>query len=440
MRILYVSPFPPARDGIGTYTETIMKELRAGGHEASVIAAQRESASNPDVLAVLPTGRTELATLRDLVVDWQPDCIHVQFAVAAFGTRALALLQWLRLMRPTEIPVVITMHEVTRDIERLRSAGGLIYRAFAGCCDHIIVHTRDALTECVNAAGVPLDKISVIPHPTADPPAEVTTGKELRDRFGLDDDTVLLSFGFIHVDKGLPDLVRALRIARSNNPALLRDVRVVVAGAVRQRSGIFRLFELQDRMHLRYTRRLSRRIGVAQYILFTGYVPTNDIAGWFRTSSAVILPYRRTEQSGVAALANAFEIPVLASAVGGLRDLYSTSKWTFPPHDPNALAQVLVNFLSRADDSPSDFIAAQPVNDLAVVATATIEVYHATAGILNHRLWCRRRSSSNVRCPIESQLISAQYASPAADMAASMSASATARSASTALKPSTVPS
>ena len=229
MRILYVSPFPPARDGIGTYTETIMKELRAGGHEASVVAVRGESAGNPDVLGVLPTERTELATLRDLAVDWQPDCVHVQFAVAAFGTRTLALLQWLRLMRSTGIPVVITMHEVTRDIERLRYAGRLIYHALAARCDHIIVHTRGALTECVNAVGVPLDEISVIPHPTANPPTEVTTGKELRDRFGLDDDTVLLAFGFIHVDKGLPDLVSALRIVRSNNPALLHNVRVVVA-------------------------------------------------------------------------------------------------------------------------------------------------------------------------------------------------------------------
>jgi glycosyltransferase involved in cell wall biosynthesis len=377
MRILYVSPFPPARDGIGTYTEAIIKQLRANGHEARVIAARSESLGNPDVLAVLPTGRAEIATLRDLTVAWNPDVIHVQFAVAAFGTRTRSLLKWLQLMRRTGIPVVITMHEVTRDIGRLRYAGRLIYRAFAARCDHIIVHTRDAQTECVNTVDVPLNRLSVIPHPTANPPAEVMTGKELRGRFGLNDDTVLLAFGFIHVDKGLPDLVSALRIVRSSNPELLHNVRVVVAGAVRERSGVFRLFEFQDHMHLRYTRRLSRRIGVSQHILFTGYVPADDMAGWFRTSSAVVLPYRRTEQSGVAALANAFNVPVLASAVGGLRDLYEASKWTYPPCDPNALAKVLSNFLSRTDDSPSNFIAAQPHNDLSSVGASTIDIYRA---------------------------------------------------------------
>ena len=37
MRILFVSPFPPARDGIGTYTQAMIEALRATGHEARVV-------------------------------------------------------------------------------------------------------------------------------------------------------------------------------------------------------------------------------------------------------------------------------------------------------------------------------------------------------------------------------------------------------------------
>lgn len=375
MRILYVSPFPPARDGIGTYTETIITELRASGHKTCVIAARSESQGNPDVLAVLPTGATGLAELRGLIVDWRPDCIHVQFAVAAFGTRTFTLLRWLHLMRSTGIPVIITMHEVTRDVDRLRYVGRLIYRAFSTCCDHIIVHTQDAQSTCISSANVAPGKISVIPHPTADPPAEITTGRELRERFHLANQTVLLAFGFIHVDKGLPDLVRALAIIRGKTPELLDNIQVVVAGTVRQRSGIFRLFEFQDRLHLCQVRRLSKRSGIDRHFVYTGYVPTAEIAGWFHTAAAVVLPYRHTEQSGVAALANAFTVPVLASSVGGLRDLYSASKWTFPPRDPNALAQVLANFLTHSAKPTSPSVTFWPVNDLTAVAAATIETY-----------------------------------------------------------------
>jgi glycosyltransferase involved in cell wall biosynthesis len=134
-------------------------------------------------------------------------------------------------------------------------------------------------------------------------------------------------------------------------------------------------------MHLQRVRRLSRWSGVDQHLVLTGYVPTNDIAAWFRTSTAVVLPYRRTEQSGVAALANAFAVPVLASTVGGLRDLYGTSQWTFPPRDPNALAQVLAGFLSRGDGSPSTLVAPESGNDLAAVLAATVDVYHTALSI-----------------------------------------------------------
>jgi glycosyltransferase involved in cell wall biosynthesis len=391
MRILYVSPFPPQPDGIGTYTEAIANVLRTNGDEVRVIAVRSESLTNPAVLALLPTRRTDLAALRDLVVAWQPDCIHVQFAVAAFGVRTPVLLSWLRLMRSTKIPIVITMHEVTRDIGRLRSIGSAIYRALAGCCDHIIVHTQAALSECTSAVHVPTDRISVIPHPTPSRPHEVITSEELRQRFGLNDDVILLAFGFIHVDKGLPDLVAALRILCRMSPPSLDGVRIVIAGAVRRRSGLFRLFELQDRIHLRRVRRLAHRGGVDRHLLFTGYVPTAEVAGWFLAATAVVLPYRRTEQSGVAALANAFGVPVLASAVGGLRDLYDNSGWTFPPRDPHAIAQVLAAFLAGPENSPAVLSAPHPIPGLAVVVAATTDVYQDMIAV-----WER---NSGVRLP-----------------------------------------
>jgi glycosyltransferase involved in cell wall biosynthesis len=375
MRILYVSPFPPERDGIGTYTEAIAGVLRTNGNEVRVIAVRAESLANPAVLALLPTRRADLLALRDQVLAWQPDCIHVQFAVAAFGVRTPALLSWLRLMRSTKIPIVITMHEVTRDIGRLRSAGGLIYRSIGACCDQIIVHTQAAFAECVRTARVPIDRISVIPHPTPSPPHEAVTSDELRRRFHLNDDVVLLAFGFIHVDKGLPDLVTALRILRSMSPSSLDGVRVVIAGSVRRRSGLFRLFELQDRIHLRRVRRMGRRGGVDRYLLFTGYVPADEVAGWFRAATAVVLPYRRTEQSGVAALAHAFGVPALASAVGGLRELYGNSGWTFPPRDPHAIARVVAAFIARPVNSTVARGKRHTITDLAVVVSATTDIY-----------------------------------------------------------------
>jgi glycosyltransferase involved in cell wall biosynthesis len=142
MRILYVSPFPPIRDGIGTYTQLILGALRDRGHEARAIVPREESLDNPDTLGLLSPRGKDLTALCNVATAWNPDCIHVQFAVAAFGTRTLALIRWLRLMRSRGVPIVLTMHEVTRDIGLLGSAGGMLYRSLTSQCDHVIVHTK----------------------------------------------------------------------------------------------------------------------------------------------------------------------------------------------------------------------------------------------------------------------------------------------------------
>ncbi len=334
MRVLYVSPFPPARDGIGTYTTAL-----AGAVSGSV-----------------------------------------QFAVAAFGTRTVALLRWLDLLRrDVPAPVVITMHEVTRDTALLRGAGRALYRAMARRCDRVIVHTDAAFDSLTAGVGVPAAKVAVIPHPLARPPAAGSTPDELRARFGLGDALVLLAFGFIHVDKGLDDLVRALGILARSPGAPLDGVRLVVAGAVRRRQGLFRAMEARDRVHLLRVQRQARRSGLGPTLLFTGYVPERDVAGWFRAAEAAVLPYRRIEQSGVASMARAYGAPVIASTAGGLGEQFAGSPWMFPPRDAERLARILADFLGARPDQLTVESPEQNAADIATVAATTVDVYR-TAG------------------------------------------------------------
>jgi glycosyltransferase involved in cell wall biosynthesis len=361
MRVLFVSPFPPARDGIGTYTQNLMNALEAQGHETGVVVPRQQ-----DGLALGHLGGQDLD---EAVRSWSPDLIHVQFAVAAFGTRTRVLLSWLRHMRATaSVPVIATMHEVTRDTAALRAPGRALYRRLAGLCDQVIVHTHSARTVLASMSET---RITVIRHPEARPPRAVSSPADLRARFGLGDLEVLLAFGFVHVDKGLDDLVRALRIIGD-----VDRIRLVIAGTVRPRHGLFRIFELRDRVHLARVLRMARRAGLADTIVQTGYVPEADIAGWFQAATAVVIPYKRTEQSGVASLANAFGAPVLASTAGGLGELYANSRWTFPPRSPGKLAEVLSSFLNTKNRTGERMAPA----DMDSIVAATLKLYHATAG------------------------------------------------------------
>ena len=144
MRILLVSPFPPSKDGIGKYTQLIVTALRATGHETRVVVPRADPGHPDDVICALSdAGRPGLSALRETARDWSPDLIHVQFAVAAFGTRTRTLLAWLELVRATtKIPVVVTMHEVTRDIALLRGIGIRVYGKLSRLSDHVIVIRR----------------------------------------------------------------------------------------------------------------------------------------------------------------------------------------------------------------------------------------------------------------------------------------------------------
>jgi glycosyltransferase involved in cell wall biosynthesis len=376
MRILFITPYPPAVDGIGDYSVALAGELRAQGHEIRVIAARPAAGDTPaEVIGALPRSRSELRATVAAVADWGPDVVHLQFAVASFGTRTPAVIRFMRALASLPARKVATLHEVTRDTASLRGAGRAVYRRVSELADVSVVHTRAAWNALLGPVGVDPARIELIPHPRRDLPAPAARAAELRARYGLADARVLLAFGFIHVDKGLDDLVRALAILR-DEPALA-DVRLVVAGQVRARSTAFKVFELRDRLHLRRVRRLIRRGGLGERVVFTGYVPPGELRPWFELCEAAVLPYVRIEQSGVASLAAGAGAPVLASEVGGLGREFSGERWTYPARDPEALANVLRDFLAApAGDRPA-LPGGDAAPNLAAVAATTASVYGA---------------------------------------------------------------
>lgn len=384
MRVLYLSPYPPARDGIGNYTAVLAKAVSNAGNEIAVIVPRHIPDAPPEVIGSAFRSSHRRMDIDAAVDRWNPDVIHVQFAVAAFGTRTFSLIRWLgQFQHIRGIPVVVTLHEATRESALLPIAGPVLFRRIARHCEHLIVHTDVAFKMLTTNLGLRETQVSVIPHPRTEPPAPTATPGELRARFALGSAQVLLAFGFIHVDKGLDDLVNALGVIRRTSHASLDNVRLVVAGAVRPRRGLFRLFEGRDHLHYARVLRLIRQNGLDDLVVRTGYVPAGDVAGWFQLAGAVVLPYRRTEQSGVANLARWFNVPVLASRVGGLTELFTDSRRTFPPRAPSELAETITAFLSADPATFTELCSSSRADDLSSVTSRTLAVYHS---VLQSRL------------------------------------------------------
>lgn len=353
MRICFVTPYPPERDGIGDHTASLVASLRRQGHDSLVVAARPAEVAPADVLTSLPTGAGARDGLLCELGAWRPDVIHVQFGVAAYGTRVPALVRLLARLRRSPAPVVVSLHEVMRDTGLLRGPGRTLYRRIAGLADLVILHTPAARAVLHELAGAIRPPIHVLPLPPQLPPPASTTAAELRVRHSLVGARVLLAFGFIHVDKGLTDLVRALAVLIGNGEPSTRDVRLVVAGAVRVRHGAFRLFELRDRIHLAHARALLRLKRLETQVVFTGYVPDGEIRPWFELAECAVLPYRRIDQSAVAQFAAAIGTPVLASEVGGLSELGDQKTLSFPARHPEELAGALRTFLRESGPRPA---------------------------------------------------------------------------------------
>jgi glycosyltransferase involved in cell wall biosynthesis len=297
----------------------------------------------------------------------------VQFAVAAFGSRTPALLRLLRALRERELHVVATYHEVSRDTASLRGPGRALYRRLTALAGEVIVHTG-AARECLAGFADGAAGAHLIPHPRVSPPAAGADADELRARHGLERRRILLAFGFIHVDKGLGDLVGALHALPVDTR---EDVTVVVAGEVRRRRGAFRAFEVRDHLHLRAVRRRVRHLGLEGAVAFTGYVDPGEIRPWFQAADVAVLPYRRIEQSGVANIAAELGTPVVASTAGDLASEIGAA-WAAPPAAPDELAAAIAAALStpRAQRPPARGADAA---SMAQIADRTLDVYGGAA-------------------------------------------------------------
>ena len=145
----------------------------------------------------------------------------------------------------------------------------------------------------------------------------------------------LLFFGNIRRYKGVDVLVRALAVVQE-----VLDVEAVIAGEFYIDPGPLR--------------RLADEMGVAHRICWHDrYVSNEHVPALFRNSDVVVLPYRDASQSGVVPLAYEFDVPVIATDVGGLSEVVLESRTGFlvPTDDPRALAEAIIRYFQEGRKS-----------------------------------------------------------------------------------------
>ena len=311
MRIAYLSTFYPFRGGIAQFNADLLEEF-GRHHEVKAFTFTRQypsflfpgktqyvtpgdKAKKVDSEAILDTANPfSWRPAARKIAAWKPDLLVMKYWMSylapSLGTVA-------RYLKRRGIPVITVLDNVipheTKFFDKPFSRWFL--RQNSGCV---------AMSEAVlkDMLSLTPDKPYILqPHPLYDHFGQKMDKRAAQDALGLDPQKrTLLFFGLIRDYKGLDLLIDAL-------PLLGEEYQLVIAG---ESYGSFEKYEAQ-----------IAASGCADRIkVFNRYIDDEEVPQFFSAADLCVLPYKSATQSGITAIALHFDVPVVATPVGGLAE------------------------------------------------------------------------------------------------------------------------
>lgn len=231
-----------------------------------------------------------------------------------------------------DLPLVATFHTLARVKAEAGDAEPIAREAaearVIGCCDAICVSNPVEGEQLVRLYGASPDRLELVPSGVDRAFFSPGDRSGARVALGLDDRPTVLFVGRIQPLKGLTVAIDAL--ARIEDP----ETRLVVVGGPSGADGP---------AELRRVRSLVDGLDLADRVVFVDPQPHHRLSSWYRAADVVVVP-SRSESFGLVALeAAACGVPVVASAVGGLRTLvdHGVTGYLVGDRDPASFAAAL---------------------------------------------------------------------------------------------------
>jgi D-inositol-3-phosphate glycosyltransferase len=327
MLSLHTSPLaqPGAADagGMNVYVRELASALAQAGVVCTVYV-RRWSADLPREVRVEPgftvvhvdAGPPELA--KEDLLEVVPAYVAGVAAhlAASGGADVIHANYWLsgvaghQLKHELGLPLVMTFHTFARvkaeggdpePLEREHAEAAII-----GCTDALCVSCTEEETQFLRLYGPPAGRTEIVAPGVEHAFFSPGDRDGARSALGLGDAPILMLVGRIQPLKGLDVAVRALHHLRRS------DARLVVVGGASGPASTRYLAEVEA---------LAHDLRVARQLRFVPPQPHHLLSTYYRAADVVLVP-SRSESFGLVALeAAACGVPVVASAVGGLRTL-----------------------------------------------------------------------------------------------------------------------
>lgn len=255
----------------------------------------------------------------------RPDVVVFKYWLPFFGPCFGTMCRIIKWRRPTRVIAIcdnVIPHE--------RRIGDRIFTRYAfRPVDGFIVQSETVEKDLVATVRHPLYRR--VAHPIYEIFGTAIEKKEARERLKLNENRVVLFFGYVRQYKGLHTLIDAMKKVRQS-----LDVTLMIVGE-------FYDSEADYRAHI-------AREGLGDAVrVVSDYVPNEAVAAYFSAADVVVLPYHSATQSGIAQIAYNFNKPVIVTDVGGLAEtvIDGVSGLIVSPESPDALARAIIDFYQK---------------------------------------------------------------------------------------------
>jgi glycosyltransferase involved in cell wall biosynthesis len=323
-----------SKAGLDVYDRRLAAALREAGIGAAVLSDTGDSSASLPPFFKFEETRNLFSVFRlyrefRRCVEW---CEHHGIEAVLFHMFAFSRFdEWLlSRLRARGIRTFVIVHDVEPFVARISSRRR--NRIVCELSDEILVHNDFAAEELRRVTGKS-DGVTVIPHghfiDELRPPAD---RQGARRRLGIPADAFCpLFFGMIKEVKGIDTFCEALEMAPEGVVGL-------VAGRPRGDHHAF-MGKLQ-------TLEKNRRL-----VLKAAYVSPEEMEDWMMAADCVVLPYKRSYQSGVAIQAMSRKVPVILSDIPSHRRWVGSaaSALPVPPGDAAAWVRAILHLRDRPE-------------------------------------------------------------------------------------------
>ncbi len=293
---LFVGSFPPRECGIATFTKDVVDSYDAYSESRSDVVALEDRSSSWYAYGSQVIGRIKEDDRRSYyaaasLINRHPcGVVNIQHEYGLFGGENG---EWcLDFIGALKKPVVLTLHTVlpapssehTSVAQRLCKGAALV-----------VVLSEAARRILIGSYGIAPDKVAVVHHGVPD--VEYQTTAAAKAMLGLNDRTIVSTFGLISSAKGLEYGVAAIHEIAQSHP----DVLYLILGAthplVRRVEGEHYRSSLLDRISA---------LGLKDNVTMVGrYLPFDELITYLQATDVYVTPYLNPGQVVSGALAYA---------------------------------------------------------------------------------------------------------------------------------------